>query len=672
MRKFLPILLILLCAHLFAQTPPSAVNDTVYANRGETIAINVIENDIDADGDPIQIENVNSTNHPFYIDHNDSIITFKIPEYVLETKTSIGYQLLHESFHPDLFGSLVIFINMPIIDTLEANQIRTPIYPMNIQFWDAYFEQGQSNFRYPKDSLTSTIFNAGLWIGGKTSNDVLHFAGERYRLIGHDFWPGPLSSDGNATTDSTNAGRWLRTWKVSREEINNHTANYDNPEYKMPEAIENWPAHGDTDLNQDAFIAPFVDVDQDLEYHPERGDYPFIRGDVSVFFVFNDQMIHTETQGEILGVEIHCMAWAFDDQRGGEPYNSTIFYSYKIMNKSTVDYFDTYLGMYSDMDLGFAYDDYVGCHVQNGNFYVYNGEPIDGNGEPESFGEKIPAQSICILSGPFMDADGLDNPDGSCDESINGSGFGDGEADNERFGMSRFVFFSNNTSLYGDPEVAAEYYDHLRGIWKDGSSVLYGGNGHSSGGGNTLFPTRFMFPGDSDPCHWGTGGVDPGALWTEETAGNNPNDRRGLASMGPFTFEAGSVEYLDIAYVTAPYTEQKSSKDLLQDYVAEIKGDYLLDPMDFGFQYTGTDELKKEANLLKVFPNPVDGDQIWFELEEFEQAEYTIYNSAGQEVILGRLPAQKQQQLNVGVLKSGWYLLEIKTTDKIYRSKLIK
>jgi hypothetical protein len=249
-------------------------------------------------------------------------------------------------------------------------------------------------------------------------------------------------------------------------------------------------------------------------------------------FVFNDQMIHTETQGEILGVEIHCMAWAFDDQRGGEPYNSTIFYSYKIMNKSTVDYFDTYLGMYSDMDLGFAYDDYVGCHVQNGNFYVYNGEPIDGNGEPESFGEKIPAQSICILSGPFMDADGLDNPDGSCDESINGSGFGDGEADNERFGMSRFVFFSNNTSLYGDPEVAAEYYDHLRGIWKDGGSMLYGGNGHSSGGGNTLFPTRFMFPGDSDPCHWGTGGVDPGALWTEETAGNNARRQKRACQYG--------------------------------------------------------------------------------------------------------------------------------------------
>jgi hypothetical protein len=76
----------------------------------------------------------------------------------LETKTSIGYQLLHESFHPDLFGSLVIFINMPIIDTLEANQIRTPISPMNIQFWDAYFEQGQSNFRLSKRQFNFHYF----------------------------------------------------------------------------------------------------------------------------------------------------------------------------------------------------------------------------------------------------------------------------------------------------------------------------------------------------------------------------------------------------------------------------------------------------------------------------------------------------------------------------------
>ncbi len=101
----------------------------------------------------------------------------------------------------------------------------------------------------------------------------------------------------------------------------------------MPEAIENWPAHGDPELSQDEYIAPFVDVDQDMEYHPERGDYPFIKGDVTVFFVFNDQLFHTESQSNKLGVEIHCMAWALENQRDENPYNSTIFYSFKIINK---------------------------------------------------------------------------------------------------------------------------------------------------------------------------------------------------------------------------------------------------------------------------------------------------------------------------------------------------
>ncbi len=54
------------------------------------------------------------------------------------------------------------------------------------------------------------------------ANDDLHLAAESYRQVGTDFWPGPLSSDGNATTDSANAGQWLRTWKVNRDEINNH------------------------------------------------------------------------------------------------------------------------------------------------------------------------------------------------------------------------------------------------------------------------------------------------------------------------------------------------------------------------------------------------------------------------------------------------------------------
>ncbi len=90
-----------------------------------------------------------------------------------------------------------------------------------------------------------------------------------------------------ATTDSVNAGKWMRTWKVSTDEIQYHLKNFNNPDYIMPEAIQSWPAHGDSKLNQAEFLAPFVDVDLDMEYHPEKGDYPLIKGGSNLFFLFS-------------------------------------------------------------------------------------------------------------------------------------------------------------------------------------------------------------------------------------------------------------------------------------------------------------------------------------------------------------------------------------------------
>ncbi len=103
--------------------------------------------------------------------------------------------------------------------------------------------------------------------------------------------------------------------------------------------------------------------------------------------------------------------------------------------------------------MGYAQDDYVGCHVENGNFYAYNGDDYDEDDFTEydstfGFHEKIPSQSVCILGGPFMDDDNLDNPLCECNESINGAGFGDGEVDNERYGMNRFSYFSNSGPHY--------------------------------------------------------------------------------------------------------------------------------------------------------------------------------------------------------------------------------
>jgi hypothetical protein len=49
---------------------------------------------------------------------------------------------------------------------------------------------------------------------------------------------------------------------------------------------------------------------------------------------------------------------------------------------------------------------------------------------------------------------------------------------------------------------------------------LYGGTGHPSDGDTEDQETDFMFPGDTDPCGWGQGGIPMTSYarypWTEE------------------------------------------------------------------------------------------------------------------------------------------------------------
>ncbi|MCD4734699.1 MAG: hypothetical protein K8R53_01525, partial [Bacteroidales bacterium] len=130
--------------------------------------------------------------------------------------------------------------------------------------------------------------------------------------------------------------------------------------------------------------------------------------------------------------------------------------------------------------------------------------------------------------------------------------FGNGIVDDERYGMRRFVYHNNSGGVQGDPQIAPQYYNYLRGKWRDNTVMLYGGNAHLNSG--ALGPEcDFMFPGDSDPCNWGTRGQFPnggfnqnGIYWTEEVVGNKPDDRRFMQSAGPFTLKPGAVNYITV------------------------------------------------------------------------------------------------------------------------------
>ena len=260
-------------------------------------------------------------------------------------------------------------------------------------------------------------------------------------------------------------------------------------------------------------------------------------------------MEHGESDGKQIGLEVHAMVYAYDAP-DDEALNNTVFINYKFFNRSANDYHDVYLGLWTDWDIGYIMDDYVGCDVQRNSCFGYNGFPVDGNDEPNAYGDNPPVQVLTVLAGPYSDA-------------------------NERLGMTGFMYHNNNISNNGDPVVGEDYYHYLRGLWKNGQPMLYGGNAYDSG---TLdLPCKYMFPGDSDPDNIGTNGIQPegygtnGVYWTEEQCGNTPYDRRGLASVGPFSFPAGCSQELDYAMTTVWKNESQSAMERKGEFIDHIK-----------------------------------------------------------------------------------------------------
>lgn len=539
---------------------------------------------------------------------------------------------------------------------LSINNVRARINTSGNMWYDG------STARYfvPKDGNSTAMFCAALWIGGQDANLQLRVAALKFGQAGDDFWPGPLTVDANASVDKAVCEQWDKHFKITKAEVEYFVDGFEYQggtfigvdASRATEAIKTWPAHGDVSKNQSKFMAPFFDRSGDGVYSWEDGDYPYydlsgelcpakqkeqwaelglpftptptmesdttnpnygtggvvkayggllvdqvLKGDETIWWVFNDKgNAHTESGSENpIGLEIRAQAFAF---AMNDEINNMTFYSYEIINRSTFTLTNTYFSQWVDPDLGYSHDDFVGCDVERGLGYCYNGKATDGPGTG-SYSGNPPAIGIDFFQGPYMDPDGRDNPkvdnekvadiygataldpyrneDGTVNHilltedaykfkdcwypksrdsidacAINGVNFGNGIVDDERFGMRRFVYYNNDGANNGEPDKATDYYNYLRGIWKDGSKMCYGGNGYNSGAGLDLdIKSDFMFPGNSDIWGWGTrtnGNEDFGKtnVWTEQTAGNAAADRRFMQSAGPFTLEPGAINYITV------------------------------------------------------------------------------------------------------------------------------
>ena len=442
---------------------------------------------------------------------------------------------------------------------LDVNNVRTTIMGGGDMWWNL----ADAQYEIPKGGNKHSMFAGALWIGGVDDGGQLKVAAMTYRQSGNDFWPGPLNTS-NATISTEECVTWDKHFKLDRAEVEEYVARFEtDPTYVIPNSILEWPAHGNQSLGQDEFLAPFHDANGNGAYEPYDGDYPDYNitgtnddarlfGDQTLFWIFNDKgNIHSETEAEPLGLEIHAQAFGFT---ADNEVNDMTFYNYKVINRSTLPLNDTYFGQWVDPDLGYYLDDYVGCDVNLGLGFCYNGDAEDEGGA--GYGFNPPAIGVDFFQGPLADAgDGVDNDrDGVTDEL------------GEQIIMSKFVYYNNDFTVTGNPESGTDIYNYLRGIWKDNVPMTYGGDGHGAGNGTTTDECNFMFPGTSDASF-------TGQEWTEVTAGNVPADRRFLQSAGAFTLQPGAVNVITtgVVWARAKSGGQTASVQLLKIYDREAQ-----------------------------------------------------------------------------------------------------
>jgi hypothetical protein len=555
---------------------------------------------------------------------------------------------------------------------LDINQVQALVLDRGDMFWD--IGGSRPKYEVPKGSGSTATFAGSVWLGGKV-NGQLRTACQTYRQAGVDFWPGPLDTVTAINPPWTGSGPVGPVFKVNRFDIENFIFNFANgnvqsgnftPSY----GILHWPANDTGNFSRNT--APYTDVNGNGVYDPlTGGDYPAIKGDQTVYTLYNDASdAHTETGSpNALGIEVRQRSYAYtcpgiaDSMRA---LNYTTFYEYEIINRSSNMIDSMYIAFWNDVDLGNYNDDYIGCNVTENYGYVYNGDNFDDDANGViGYHNYPPCFSTAILqSPPAIANDGKDNDhDGLTDEA------------GEEAGMSSFMGYANNADPYtGNPLQSPQYYNYMRGVWRNGSPVKYGGDGVTG-----TLNTTYAFPGSSDPIGYGLGGnpgsPNPQPSWTEVSGGNLPGDRRMVIGSGPFQLAAKDTAKLIYALVfTQDSTAPGDNIGVIaknEQQVKQIRRWYTNNsfPSCLDLSAVGIKTQTKNELAARMYPNPAS-IYITIETEELQDASVDITDILGQPVLNTQLKT-KAETLNVEQLTSGIYFVNVKSTKGRKTFKLV-
>ncbi len=498
-------------------------------------------------------------------------------------------------------------------DSLDINNIGARINILGDNFDNT--ANAQSVFDAPINTNMHTIDVSALWIGGYEKGK-LKVAAMTYRQAGIDFFPGPLDTLTDSVFSNQEMTSWDQVWKVKRSEINDFLKNG-----TIYNSIENWPGNGNASADEAMIMAPFVDVVGDRKYNPLKGDYPDMKGDEMLWWVMNDKGgPHGESKGNAMGIEVQCEAYAFN-MPSNTAINNTIFLDYKIINRSSTDLDTAFVSLWTDFDIGDPFDDYVGSAPKLSAYFGYNGKPVDA-----VYGANPPVESVVFLK-----------------DSI-----------------SRFLYYNNNGDIInGNPGYPIpnpqDYYNYMKGVWKNGACMKYGSKDGVSG----TQCTDFMF--DGAPSDTVTG-------WTEHNVGNTPGDVRGMGSIGPFTIKAGQTFDMPVAYVFSRQVNGNTAinYDSSVQYWKQIRAFY-----NSNFTTAGVGNGIPPSLGMKIYPDPAS-EKIFIQCPNQSPQKIVIVDMTGRTIYTGlAVDSNSTQMIDVSYFSSGIYTLMAETKTGIFSQKFL-
>ncbi len=515
-----------------------------------------------------------------------------------------------------LFYKNRIIQKLSATEEMQVNSIRTHVFANRSAF--SIFMDEEPTFEAPKGSGINGIYSSNFIVAAKERGQTNYRLNSKNALL-PEYAPWPINS-----TVGLNKGYLV---KVSKSEIETHKSQFSQSGYTVPEGIAEWPAAGDTSVKMAVDLAPFVDINNDSCYNPNDGDYPAIKGDEAIYWI--NHTIHDE-DGKYLKFEYHWMLYGYD-QRSDTALNQSLFLQYSIINRDTVSYDSIKVGLLTDFDIGYPFDDFIGCDSNLNLSYSYNGELYPG---VDSLIAVEREQTPAAIGVKFL----TDS-------------------------MVSSMAYTLGTNINQDPKDKAHWLNYLNGSWGNGKDITYGGDGFNMNSSDSN--TKFMFTGNP--------ATDSG--WTEKTALNGlpnlPGDRRNLMSIPSFSLEPGERKTIELAYA---YVRDLGSNIIVGENVPSLikllnqakhrRDTISLPRLAYSFRSTCSATSIQEHDLnairLDVFPIPAS-QEIKIQSKEIMQL-LELYDVKGAKLLSKNVGAYSYD-LDVSHYNKGGYFIRVQLTN---------